>query len=189
MNSLPNLIIRLSQEPFNSDLNYDVAEEYLRLNQTASAVSFYLRCVEYGPKENDLQVYASLLRMSQCFGDQQGREYSVTNCLLQAITYDDTRPEAYLLLSQFHEKAQQWQESYTWASMGAGWFWQDKPLLADVGYYGGYCLQFQLAVAAWWIGRKNEALEILNALANRDDLHPTYENAVTYNLEKLNALL
>lgn len=188
MNSLPSLIVRLSQDPFNSDLNFDVAEEYLRLNQTASAVSFYLRCVEYADKE-DLRGYTSLLRMSQCFHDQQGREYSVTNCLLQAIAYDDTRPEAYLLLSQFHEKAQQWQESYTWATVGAGWVWNEEPLPADIGYYGDYCLRFQMAVAGWWIGRKDEALDILHTLNQQDDLHPMYKNAVTYNLEKLNALL
>lgn len=188
MNSLPNLIVRLSQNPFNSDLNFDVAEEYLRLNQTASAVSFYLRCVEYADKE-DSKAYTSLLRMSQCFNDQQGREYSVTNCLLQAIAYDDSKPEAYLLLSQFHEKAQQWQESYTWASIGANWAWNHERLPADIGYYGDYCLKFQIAVAAWWIGRKDEALDILETLDKRDDLNPIYRNAVKFNLEKLNALL
>jgi hypothetical protein len=188
MNSLPSLIVRLSQDPFNSDLNYDVAEEYLRLNQTASAVSFYLRCAEYAD-EGDLKAYTSLLRMSQCFNDQQGREYSVTNCLLQAIAYDESRPEAYLLLSQFYEKAQQWQESYTWATLGLSWSWNEEPLPADLGYYERYCNEFQVAVAAWWIGRKDEALAILNDLSQQGDLHPMYQNAVTYNLEKLNALL
>jgi hypothetical protein len=189
MNSLPSLIVRLSQDPFNSDLNFHVAEEYLRLNQTASAVSFYLRCAEYSKEYSD-KAYSSLLRMSQCFNDQQGREYSVTNCLLQAVAYNDSRPEAYLLLSQFCEKAQHWQESYTWASIGAGWCWNvDEELPVDFGYYGNYCLKFQMAVAAWWIGRKTESLEILNALASRDDLHPMYKHAVTLNLEKLNALL
>jgi tetratricopeptide (TPR) repeat protein len=188
MNSLPNLIVRLSQDPFNSDLNFDVAEEYLRLNQTASAVSFYLRCVEYSEQEEDLKAYTSLLRMSQCFNDQRGREYSVNNCLLQAISYDDTRPEAYMLLAQFYEKAQQWQESYTWAKLGIGWFWNDEPLPADMGYYGKYCNEFQEAVAGWWVGRKDEALATLSRLSQQD-LHPVYAHAVKVNLEKLNALL
>lgn len=188
MNSLPSLIVRLSQEPFNSDLNFDVAEEYLRLNQTASAVSFYLRCVEYA-KPGDVKGYTSLLRMSQCFHDQTGREYSVNNCLLQAIAYDDSRPEAYMLLSQFYEKAQQWQEAYTWATIGSGWSYVEEVLPADLGYYGRYCNEFQVAIAAWWIGRKDEALAILNDLSQQDDLHPMYKNAVQMNLEKLNAVL
>jgi hypothetical protein len=157
--------------------------------QRTDAVSFYLRCVEYA-NNGDLKAYTSLLRMSQCFNDQQGREYSVTNCLLQAIACDDTRPEAYLLLSQFYEKAQQWQECYTWATLGLGWsrnYFETSS--ADIGYYGDYCLRFQIAISAWWIGRKTEALDIFNALAMQDNLHPMYKNAITYNLEKLNALL
>ena len=188
MNSLPSLIVRLSQDPFNSDLNFDVAEEYLRLNQTASAVSFYLRCAEYA-KPEDIKAYTSLLRMSQCFHDQQGREYSVTNCLFQALAYDDSRPEAFLLLSQYYEKTQQWQESYTYAVMGLGWVWVEDRLPADIGYYDAYCLHFQKAIAAWWIGRKDESLSILNALADREDLNTMYKDAVTHNLERLNALL
>lgn len=188
MNSLPSLIIRLSQNPFDSLLNFDVAEKYLENNQTASAVSFYLRCVEYSDGVT-LEGYTSLLRMSQCFNDQQGRELSVTNCLLQALAYEDTQPEAYFLLSQFHEKAGNWQEAYTFASLGEGWALASAELPANVGYYGDYCLQFQKAISAWWIGRKDESLQILSELKERDDLIQMYKDAVTYNLEKLNALL
>ena len=188
MNNLPNLIVRLSQDPFNSDLNFDVAEEYLLHNQTASAVSFYLRCVEYAPPTSP-KGYTSLLRMAQCFHDQQGRELSVTNCLLQAVAYDDTRPEAYFKLSEYYERAGQWQESYTWAIMGEGWSnARPEPLPADIGYAGSYCLLFQRSVAAWWIGRKEEALAGLKVLSALN-LNEMYRNAVTYNLEKLNALL
>lgn len=184
MNNLPELVVRLSKDPFNADLNFDVAEEYLRLNQTASAVSFYLRCVEYsGPAST--KGYTALLRMAQCFDDQKGREYSVTNCLLQAITYDDTRPEAYFLLSQYHERAGNWQESYTFATLGLGW--QADALPVDVGYYGRYCCEFQMAIAAWWIGRKKEALNTLTDLAARENINAMYKNAAAYNLEKLNA--
>lgn len=185
MNNLPNLIVRLSQDPFNASLNFDVAEQYLQQNQTASAVSFYLRCVEYSVPANP-KGYTALLRMAQCFGDQRGREYSVNNCLLQAITYDETRVEAYFLLAQFYEKAQQWQESYTYAHMGLGWSDVHEPLPVDVGYYGTYCLEFQKAVAAWWIGRKSESLNTLAKLS-KQDLHPTYKESVAYNLNKLNA--
>lgn len=186
MNSLPNLIVRLSHDPFNFSLNFDVAEEYLRNNQTASAVSFYLRTVEYGPDKSE-KGYTALLRMGLCFDDQQGREYSVSNCLLQAIAYDDTRPEAYWLLSKHHERAQQWQESYTYAVLGLGWLTEHSPLPANLGFDVTASLQFQKGVAAWWIGRKEESLQILRDLSNQD-LSPMYREAVNYNLEKLGAL-
>ena len=186
--NIENLVVELSKDPFNHNLNFDLAEEYLRLNQTASAVSFYLRCVEYSDEPND-KAYASLLRMAQCFNDQEGREYSVTNCLLQAIAYDDTRPEAYFKLSQYHEKAGQWQESYTWASIGYGWATADpEPLPDDIGYFCSYCLLIQKGIAAWWIGRQEEAISTLRILKALP-MHQMYKDAVNYNLEKLNVVL
>ena len=185
--NIEKLVIELSKDPFNPDLNFDVAEEYLTLNQTASAVSFYLRCAEYSGNANP-KAYASLIRMAQCFENQNGREYSVSNCLLQAVAYDDTRPEAYFKLSQFYERAGQWQESYTWAAIGYGWRDTADELPADIGYFGAYCLEFQMAVAAWWIGRKDESINRLTDLSTRE-LNPMFAHAVAYNLEKLNALL
>lgn len=188
--NIENLVIELSKDPFNPDLNFDLAEEYLSLNQTASAVSFYLRCAEYSDNVNP-KAYASLLRMAQCFHDQQGRELSVTNCLLQAIAYDDTRPEAYFKLAEYYEKAGQWQESYTWATLGLGWakgLMDNDVLPADIGYYGTYCLEFQKYIAAWWIGHKDESLSGLRILSSKN-MTQMYKDAVAYNLEKLNAVL
>lgn len=183
---IENLIIDLSKNPFDPQLNFDAAVEYQRLNQTASAVSFYLRCAEYGERDS-LLTYTSLLLMSQCFNDQRGREYSVSNCILQAITVNPKRPEAWLLLSKFHESLSQWQEMYTYAHVGLGCYAEEQ-LPAPVGYPGSYSLYFQKAVAAWWIGRKDEALSTLKILSSMD-LDPVYKNAVAFNLDKLNALL
>lgn len=183
---IETLIIDLSKNPFDAQLNFDVAVEYQRLNQTASAVSFYLRCAEYGER-NSLLTYTSLLLMSQCFNDQKGREYSVSNCILQAIAVNPKRPEAWLLLSKFHESLSQWQETYTYAHIGLDCY-VDEPLPAYVGYPGSYSLYFQKAVAAWWIGRKDEALSTLKILSSMD-IDQMYKDAVKYNLDKLNALL
>lgn len=190
MDRLPTLIHRLSQDPFNYLLNFDVAKEYLNLGQTASAVSFFLRCAEYGEPVTGAQtyVYSSLLAIAKCFDDQTGRELSVTNTLLQALAYYDSKPEAYFMLSQFHQRAGNWQESYTYALMGLGWAIEDEVLPVDIGYHGEYCLLFQRAIAAWWVGRKEESLQLLNEL-NKKELHPSYQQAVKDNLEKLNALL
>ena len=52
---IENLIVDLSHDPFNPVLNFDVAVEYEKSNQIASAVSFYLRCAEYGKTIKSLQ--------------------------------------------------------------------------------------------------------------------------------------
>lgn len=182
------LVYDLSRDPFNPDLNFDLAEKYLVLNQTASAVSFYLRCAEYSGASNP-KAYISLLRMAHCFEDQKGREYSVSNCLFQALAYDDTRPEAYFKLSQYYEKAGNWQEAYTFAVLGLGWAqYSDLELSPRVGYFGDYCLLFQKYVAAWWIGKKDEAINGLRDLS-KTDMIQMYKDVVAYNLEKLNAVL
>lgn len=183
---IENLVIQLSKDPFNPELNFKVATTYQELNQTASAVSFYLRCAEYG-EMNSLLTYTSLLKISQCFNDQTGREYSVSNCILQAISVKPHRPEAWLLLSKFHESLGQWQEVYAYAHVGLGCHATEE-LPADVDYPGAYALHFQKAVAAWWIGRKDESLSTLKVLSGMN-LNQKYKEAVAYNLEKLNASL
>lgn len=182
--SIENLIIDLSHDPFNSDKNFLVAVEYERLNQSASAVSFYLRTIEYSTKTDDLAVYASLIKLSQAFETQNDRIHSMNHALTQAVAYMPNRPEAYWQLARLHESLKTWQDSYTWAIMGLQTPVKQKELPVFVGYYGAYCLEFQQAVAAYWIGRKDESLEILLRLKS-EPLNSTYIKAIDSNLERL----
>ena len=180
---IEDLVVELSKDPFNPVLNFDVAVEYEKQNQTASAVSFYLRTAEYGHESHPTLVYASLLKVAHCFDDQNDRQATVTNCLLQAVAYLPYRPEGYFLLAQFHERLGQWQECYTWACIGLH-HQLNSPLPVHVGYEGQYVLQFEKAVSAWWIGRKNESVEIFGKL-NDMYLEPGYRQAVKNNIERI----
>jgi hypothetical protein len=185
--NIENLIVELSSDPFNPILNFNVAVEYQRLNQTASAISFYLRCAEYGkddPRSVD-HVYASLLKLAQCFEEQNDRQTTVSNCLLQAIAYRPLRREGYFLLARFHERLGNWQECYTFANIGLAQE-TDAPLPADVEYLGEYCLRFESAISAYWIGRKQESLKMLRELSY-ESISLEYENAVKSNLERISA--
>jgi hypothetical protein len=180
---IEQLVVELSKDPFNPTLNFDVAVEYEKQNQTASAVSFYLRTAEYGHETHPSLVYASLLKAAHCFDDQNDRQATVSNCLLQAVAYLPYRPEGYFLLAQFHERLTQWQECYTWASIGLHQHLH-SPLPVHVGYEGQYVLLFEKAVSAWWIGRKDESLELLHKLTAMELTHD-YEVAVKSNLGRL----
>lgn len=185
--SIEDKIVELSEDPFNPQLNFEAAVIYEKMNQSASAASFYLRTVEYGYDKTPSLVYASLCKLAQCFESQKDRVYTVSNCLLQAVQYLPYRPEGYFLLSRFYEKAQQWQESYTWSEMGLRQ--STVPALpVDVGYYGQFCLTFQKAVAAYWVGRKDESKELFSKLA-QIELPPEYRKSVEDNLGRLNALV
>jgi hypothetical protein len=183
---IENLIYDLSYDPFSPSLNFEVAKKYEELQQTASAVSFYLRAAEYGYASDPLIAYSSLLRVSICFEDQNDRNNTITNCLFQAIQYLPDRPEGYFLLSRFHERATNWQESYTFAELGLMFSKQEESLPINVDYPGEYGLTFQKAVAAWWIGRLNESVMLLKTLKENPKVSEAYMYSINSNLEKIN---
>lgn len=182
---IEELVIKLSHDPFNPELNFKCALEYQKLNQTASAVSFYLRTAEFGLDTHKEITYTSLLKIAECFGDQKDRQWNVTNYLLHAIAYLPERPEAYFLMSQYFEVSSQWQESYTWAQMGINANHTLKHLPAHVGYEGLYVLEFQKAIAGWWIGRKDESKFLLEKINKYENLSDKYKTVVMANLEKV----
>lgn len=179
--TIEGLIVDFSSDPFNEVLSFKVAEEYFVLNQIASAVSFYLRTVEYGTTPE--YIYASLLKMAKCFESQNDRLYTVSNCILQAITVCPDRPEAYFYLSQFHERQSQWQECYTYACVGLSLV--DNPvddLPGQTEYKGPYCLTFEKAVAGWWVGRPDESRELLKEVLTQPNIAEEYIQAIQRNL-------
>lgn len=183
---IDELIYDLSKRPFDPARNFAVAVEYERINQSASAVSFYIRTCEYGEKYYPELVYTSLIKLAQCFDSQKDRLYTVSNALLQAISYNPHRREAYFFMAQFYEKAQQWQECFTYTTMGLAQQ-EAESLPAETGYKP-YGLLFERAVAAYWIGRKDMSLELFRYLENLD-LTPEYRSSVEDNLRRLDAVL
>jgi hypothetical protein len=170
---IESLIVELSHDPFNPELNYQVAVEYQNQKQTASAVSFYLRTAEYGYETHPHLVYESLLSLAQCFNDQNDRLATVSNALLQAVAYQPQVSKGYLRLSEFHEHQKNWQECYTYASIGLSLDAED------------YRLLFQKAVSGWWIGRAVESRQLFNSLLLRTDLMPEYRTAIESNLASI----
>ena len=180
---LSNLIEQMSHDPFNEELNFKIALEYERLNQTASAISFYQRVAEYG---KGILVYNALLKMSECFEKQKDRDATVMQNAMQAITYMPKRPEAYFRVSQLHERAARWQECYSFAEMGLAVCYGFEPLPEPVGYYGSYVLEFEKAISAWWIGRQAESIRLLEKLS-KEDLAPEYKASIEDNLKRLHS--
>jgi hypothetical protein len=181
---IKNLVIDLSNDPFNPKKNFDTAVEYERINQTASAVSFYLRAAEYGYDKDPLTTYTALLKLSSCFEKQKDRNATVSNCILQAISYIPNRPEGYFLLSKFYEQSGAWQECYSMADIGLLFIDQDLyPLPADVGYPGDYGFDFEKAVSGWWLGRKDESIKLFSDLITDDNVSEVYKDSARSNLK------
>jgi hypothetical protein len=85
----------------------------------------------------DIYVYTSLLKLAKCFNEQNDRLTTVETCLMQAIGYDPDRPEAFFLLSQFHERQGNWRKAWVYARIGQNCANDDlgySPLPTDVGH-------------------------------------------------------
>lgn len=180
---LESIIVDLSKNPFSPVLNFEAAKEYKKQNQLASAVSFFLRTIEFGHESESLLVYISLIELAKCFDAQNDRVHTVSNALEQAIAYLPTRPEAYFFLSNFYERLGNWQKAYTFAEIGLSFADCDYDLPIE-GYHGSYCLEFEKAVAGYWIGRKDESIKLFKQL-EKQDLAPEYRRSVRENLLRL----
>lgn len=179
---MQNLLYYINN-PEDPQINFNLAREYESLGQTGSAISFYLRTAERS--QETLLQYESLLRMSLCFQQQRTRDDSRKTLLQKAIMLDDTRPEAWFLLSQLLESRQEWQDSYNTANIGLKLSnLSQPPLITDVGYPGDYGLLFQKGVAAWWVGHREESRKIMHDLRfGNYNLLSNFLNAVNRNLE------
>ena len=184
-NNINNLIVTLSKDTFNPVLSFNIAVEYERIGQTASAVSFYLRTAEYGYYSHPDYVYASLLKSAQCFESQKNRENTVLNLFLKSIAFLPGRPEAWFLLSRWYERSQKWQECYTAAEVGLSLAQhKQNPLPIWLDYPGEYGLRFEKAVSGWWVGRKDEAINIFRDLLE-EDIGQIYRAAIVNNLKTI----
>jgi tetratricopeptide (TPR) repeat protein len=183
--AIKELATKLSAESFNPQINFDLAEEYYREKQYASAAGFYLRAAEYGYKTHPLIAYASLLKMALCWSAQGDRNRTVFNNILQAIAFLPNRPEAYFLLSRIHERNKEYQQCYTYAEMGLLYATSTfhNPLPAYVDYNGAYCLMFEKAVAGWWLGRKEESKVLFQHLLDDHQMAPEYVSGCLNNMK------
>lgn len=186
--NLKDLLNNYIFNPENPEYNFDLALYYHNIGQTASAVSYYLRTAER--TLDDLLKYECLIRASMCFDSQGTRNFTVKGFLLHALAICPKRPEAYYLMSKFHEKENKdgsWNESYTISSIGLEVAdLNPTPLKTIVEYPGNYSLLFQKANSSWWCGLCEESRDLFLTLLNDYQMSDTFRNIAINNLKKMN---
>lgn len=184
---IEEMVVKNSSDPLNPKSNLLIGFEYDELGQTAAAVAFYLRAAEYGYALDTTTAYTALLRISLCMDKQTDRKHTSKNSLLQAIAYDSFRPEAYFLLARYYERTQNWQECYTYASVGQNMAIAlvEDALPLDVEYPGVYGFEFEKAVSGWWIGRRDESKGLFENLINNPEVDDAHKAASIANLAKI----
>jgi len=163
MSNIHDALIKHAYDPEDAEHNYKLAIEYERLNQSASAVSYYLRASE---RANDIELaYECLIKLGMLFDNQSNRYHTVETMLKQAINLIPTRPEAYAYLSKFYRYYKKFVDGYTYANLALSMCdFNVKPLRGDVEYDGEYGLIYEKAYCGWWMGKSEESRDLLKIL-------------------------
>ena len=180
--NIQHTLIEFIKDPYNDKAIFDLANSYYDQNQTASALTYYLKVTEL---DSDL-VYPSLLRVGLCLEKQGNRVFSAKSLYLHAISHSPKRPEAYFLLSRLHEWNKEYQESYTIATIAEyNDYSNNTPLPVDVEYPGFWGFKFEKAVCSWWMGSIDESLELFLSLDKYETMDTLHSTSVKNNLKML----
>ena len=187
---LQDLLNSYVMDPEDPENNFAMGFYYDTIGQTATALSYYLRCAER--TENELLRYECLLRGSMCFDKQGTRGFTVKGMLQHAISILPKRPEAYYLLSRFYERDERdghWIDGYMIASIGEKVCEYEVPALRTyVDYPGDFAILFQKAVTSWWCGLCDESRNLFKDLHENYQLDEVHKKSVLDNLIKLNGI-
>ena len=182
LNALLAIYIDNPEEP---EINFKLALWYHAHNQTASAVSFYIRTAER--TEDKILIYESMLRAAMCFNSQGCRNNSVEGMLQHAVALLPKRPEAYFHLARFYEKTQKWQNAYLISSIGMSVAekYPKEKLFTQIDYPGFWSIEFEKAVVSWWCGLCEESKNIFDRLLFNEPLDKAHKDAAIFNMNKL----
>ena len=181
---LQTFLLEFIKDPEDYKNNFNLGVYYDNIGQTASAVSYYLRCAER--TDSDVVKYQCILRSGLCFSVQGCRNTTVKGLFQHAVALLPDRPEGYYLLSRFYEREENYHDSYLIASIGekvAKKYVQ--PLVLNVEYPGFYGILFQKAVASWWVGLCDESRNLFLDLSENYKLDDIHKQAVENNLNRL----
>lgn len=165
-NLLEKYLVDFINNPYIDINNFNLAYEYEYIEQTAAAISYYLRCAEF-TKNKDLS-YECLLRMSKCLSTQKDRDKYELACIQHAISVNPNRPEAYYIISLYYSYRNKWLKSYMYACIGLDNYCcktqkpllKYEPLLKNIGFIDYYQLLFQKAYSGYNKGKIYESKKI-----------------------------
>jgi tetratricopeptide (TPR) repeat protein len=162
------------QDPTDPENNFNLAVAYFDIGQTASAVSFFLRCAD---RTEDLNLaYECLIHMGECF-DSQGNRLEHVMCMYKhAISICPNRPEAYYLLANFENWHKKYSDAYCHTIQGLNCDLDHPEFRVKTRYLGRVSLLYEKVVASWHWGKNEEHTLGLKELVadywdELDDLH------------------
>lgn len=183
--SFKELILDYINDPYNQIKNYNLGLFYYQMDQTASALSFFLRTAEWGDDDN--LTYEALIMTGLCLAKQNRRNNSELGVYMQAVRHNPNRPEAYYFISLLYERRKEWLESNINAVISYNLRNNSHKTIFDFGWRE-YKTVFQKAVSSWWIGQIDLSIELFYELADKYgyDLDNSHKTSVLNNIRFLN---
>lgn len=179
-----NLVNNFALQCFDENANFNLGAYFYENGHFASALSFFLRSAEYGQDED--VIYEALIMVSKCLANLGRRRESEKTALLNAISYNPKRFEAYIYLSYFYEQSQDYFNCYAMAKIADSLF-MEKDLIF-LPKTEKYKVEFQVGFSAWWVGKFKECRSIMFKLANdytEGKYEDTYKQQIQANITRL----
>lgn len=178
---LEQVIYQYANNPEHYLTNYELAREYDKINQFASAVSFYIRAAE---KSSDIDItYNSLVLAALCFEKQSRRKFTVEGLLQHAITICPARPEAHFHLCRLYEQMKEWRKMLVHAETG---ILLDKNETSELLEYPGKIgLKFYSAFGTYQIGLFDKGKKDFMNLVHFNSEDSVYKTIANNNLTNL----
>lgn len=141
---------------------FNLAYEYEQLTHVSSAITFYIKALEYSTDSN--LKYEIQIRIGLIFLNISKRDSLAKGVFYRAIALLPHRTEAYYFLCKVYEKAQFWSECYLMSSTG---YEVSEPgkFITEIERCNKQGLLFYKGLSAWWIDKSSESLHIMRQIA------------------------
>jgi tetratricopeptide (TPR) repeat protein len=164
----------------NDTTSFKLAGYYEDNDQLAAAISYYIESAE---SIYEFTQYESLIRAALCFEKQGNRTHTTLDLLYKAVAVLPERYEAPFHLVRILNLMQQYHQAYSIASIYTRKFSLAQVPLLRTEYEGFHALEFEKAVAGWWVGYIEEAKEIMYRISKLDS--PVYAQAAARNMRSI----
>lgn len=173
-------------DPENPITNYNLAVRYYKIDQTAAAVTYFLRCAD---RTSDLDLaYECLIHMGDCFAAQGERETHTKFMYELALSTKSDRPEAYQRICDMDVTAKNFSSAHNYCKFALkicnfnspNFKFYKTPFRNLKTYF-----EIEEAHSAWWTGKHQKAAKLFNTLNQKDYLTEEEKMLVETNIKEI----
>lgn len=168
------------KEPENVRYVFYCAQSYRDAGEQEKALNYYAKRSKMGGWAEE--VYVSLLEAAKLVECLTLDVNSVESAYIQAYNYLPTRIESLCYLASFCRRQGYFEKAYLYAKMGSLVQQPENGLFVEPDCYN-WKIQDELAIAAFYVGKKEEARQINSKLLKRNDVLGENRNRIIKNLQ------